>query len=178
MLQIRKQLEDECDNLRSIQENIEQQYNIEQINLKHLKKQKQEKQDEITTKQDEIHHLQDIKKELENDIKVRELGASAQAHAVYENELIKLQSGYEEERQKIQEKYDTLIQEKDQVQTELNSLKATRAAAIAAAYQEKNVNNNKDFYCLTLSSQDLNDVNILREVVKRISKPRAILTCI
>lgn len=68
--------------------------------------------------------------------------------------------------------------EETALKNELQSLKETRAAAIAAAQKEKTINENKDFYCLILPSEDQGDIEILKNVVKRISKPRSILMAI
>ena len=69
-------------------------------------------------------------------------------------------------------------EEETALKNELQSLKETRAVAIAAAQKEKTINENKDFYCLILPSEDQGDIEILKNVVKRISKPRSILMAI
>ena len=61
---------------------------------------------------------------------------------------------------------------------ELESLQKTRLAAIAAAQKEKEIQENKDDYCLILPREESNDVEILRGVIKKIAKPRSILMAI
>ena len=78
-----------------------------------------------------------------------------------------LQSIIDRNKDKIQEQED-----------ELKSLQKTRAAAIAAARKEKEIQENKDDYCLILPIEETNDINILRGVIKKITKPRAILMAI
>ena len=78
-----------------------------------------------------------------------------------------LQSIIDRNKDKIQEQED-----------KLKSLQETRTAAIAAAQKEKEIQENKDDYCLILPVQDQNDIEILRNVVKKISKPRSILMAI
>lgn len=78
-----------------------------------------------------------------------------------------LQSIIDRNKDKIQEQED-----------KLKSLQETRTAAIAAARKEKEIQENKDDYCLILPVQDQNDIEILRNVIKKISKPRSILMAI
>lgn len=171
LLQARKQIQDECDQLelqknRIIEENkIEQRY-IEQLQIQ---------------KQDLIDRLADT----ENDLKVKTLSAESIANASYQNKCIELDIQFEKDKQKCQNTLDQLKEEenalKEEIQNtqkELLSLKETRAAAIAAAQQEKNVSENKDFYCLILPPQELGDVNTLKGIVNKISKPRAVLMAI
>lgn len=88
---------------------------------------------------------------------------------MHEHQIIKhdLQSIIDRNQNKIQEQ-----------ENELKSLQETRAAAIAAAQKEKEIQDNKDDYCLILPREEASDVEILRGVIKRISKPRAIGMCI
>jgi hypothetical protein len=64
------------------------------------------------------------------------------------------------------------------IQAELDSLKATKAAAIAAARKEQEVTENKEQYCLILPREEQRDIPILQDVQYKISKPRAIGMCI
>lgn len=123
--------------------------------------------------------------DTENDLKVKTLSAESIANASYQNKCIELDIQFEKDKQKCQNTLDQLKEEenalKEEIQNtqkELLSLKETRAAAIAAAQQEKNVSENKDFYCLILPLQELGDVNTLKGIVNKISKPRAILMTI
>lgn len=104
--------------------------------------------------------------------------AKDRAQAIYEKEATELTYKHkklEEDYQIIEAK---LIQKIETEKAELKSLQETRAAAITAAQQEKHIQENKDYYCLILPQDELSDVNILRGVTRRISKPRSILMAI
>lgn len=145
-----------------------------QIILKQSQKDAEQLQSENDILENNIKHLKDQKKELENEIKIREISAESQAHAIYENELAKLQIEYSKQEKNIKAIFKDLVQETEKVQKELNSLKETRAAAITAAQQEKIISENKNNYCLILPAQEQGDIEILKNTLKKISKPRSI----
>ena len=104
--------------------------------------------------------------------------ANEKAEAVYEKRLDELMHEHQiikHDLQSIIDRNQNKIQEQE---NELKSLQETRAAAIAAAQKEKEIQDNKDDYCLILPREEASDVEILRGVIKRISKPRAIGMCI
>ena len=104
--------------------------------------------------------------------------AREKAEAIYEkhyNELEHEYQIYKRDLQSIIDRNKNKIQEQEQ---ELKSLQETRAAAIAAAQKEKQIQENKNDYCLILPREESSDVEILRGVVKKIAKPRAIGMCI
>lgn len=104
--------------------------------------------------------------------------ANEKAEAIYEKRLDELMHEHrviKHDLQSIIDRNKDKIQEQEQ---ELKSLQETRLAAIAAAQKEKEIQENKNDYCLILPIEEANDVEILRGVTKRISKPRAIGMCI
>lgn len=104
--------------------------------------------------------------------------AKEKADAIYEkqyNDLMHEYQIYKRDLQSIIDRNKDKIQEQE---NELKSLQKTRAAAIAAARKEKEIQENKDDYCLILPIEETNDINILRGVIKKITKPRAILMAI
>jgi hypothetical protein len=104
--------------------------------------------------------------------------ANEKADAVYQKKLLELEKDFKDSKEYYESTLKTLTEYIQTEKEQLESLKATRAAAIEAAQQEKNVQENKDYYCLILPQEELSDINILRGVAKRISKPRAIGMCI
>lgn len=164
---------------------IKKEINEAKIIVQQAQKDAEHLQSENDILENNINHLQKQKQELENDIRIREIGAEAQANAVYQNKVIQMSSLFEQDRKKLENKFELLIQENEKIekeiqnnQKELDSLKETRAAAITAAQQEKIIAENKDDYCLILPPQDQGDIEILKNVVKKISKPRSILMAI
>ena len=104
--------------------------------------------------------------------------AKEKAEAIYEKRYDELAHEYQIYKRDLQTIID---RNKDRIQKQeeqLKSLKQTRAAAIEAAKREKEIQENKDDYCFILPIEEANDVEILRGVTKRISKPRAIGMCI
>ena len=85
---------------------------------------------------------------------------------------------YKESEKEYQLKKSRRQEEIGIIQEELDSLKATKAAAIAAAQKERLVSENKNQYCLILPKDEEKDIPILQDVQYKISKPRAVGMCI
>lgn len=83
----------------------------------------------------------------------------------FENEIELLDNSYDIAQQQY-------IKETEQVRSELENLKATRATAIEAQRQEKVIKENKDKFRLNISDTQRNDVLILERVKKELSNPR------
>lgn len=111
-------------------------------------------------------------------IKQSEQLAKEKAQAVYENELAEWNKRLEVVQNYQIQYINKLEEDIHKVEDELQSLKDTKAAAIAAAQKEKQIQENKEDYCLILPIEERNDINILRGVVKKIAKPRSILMAI
>lgn len=128
------------------------------------------------TKQKEL--IEESNKQAQEFIAQSEQLAKEKAKAVYQNELSEWNKRLEVVKKYHQQYLDKLDKDVDKVKNELQSLKDTKAATIAAAQKEKEIQENKNDYCLILPREEASDVEILREVTKRISKPRAIGMCI
>lgn len=83
----------------------------------------------------------------------------------FESEIELLDNSYDIAQQQY-------IKETEQVRSELENLKATRAAAIEAQRQEKVIKENKDKFRLNISDTQRNDVLVLERVKKELSNPR------
>lgn len=79
-----------------------------------------------------------------------------------------------EQRKSFEEEKTIQKEEIEKVKKELDSLKATKAAAIEAARKEKLINRKQEDYCLQIPIEEQNDVSILKSVRNRITKPRAV----
>lgn len=104
--------------------------------------------------------------------------AKEKAEAIYEKQYDDLMQEYQIYKRDLQSIIDRNKSKIQEQENELKSLQETRAAVIAAARKEKEIQENKDDYCLILPVQDQNDIEILRNVIKKISKPRSILMAI
>ena len=100
------------------------------------------------------------------------------AQKAYDDKIEILNQKYKESEKEYQLKKSRKQEEIDIIQEELDSLKATKAAAIAAAQKERLVSENKNQYCLILPKDEKKDIPILQDVQYKISKPRAVGMCI
>jgi hypothetical protein len=66
------------------------------------------------------------------------------------------------------------MQELDEVQKELDSIKATRTAAIQAQTREKKIEEKLSFYCLTIPDIELKDIAVLESIAPKLNKPRVL----
>lgn len=116
-----------------------------------------------------------IEQEYQSKLKIIEdaKSAAATAHQLkaqqlqdeYENKRTQLVLNFSKEKQNIDIEIDNL-------KKELESLKATRAAAIEAAQQEEKLQADRDFFRLNISDQDIRDIYVLNTIKPQISKPR------
>lgn len=67
---------------------------------------------------------------------------------------------------------DRILAEIKMQESELEKIKATRAALIKAQIKEKQIQENIDFYCLTLPVNDRDDIQRLEKVKKDLHNPR------
>lgn len=81
-------------------------------------------------------------------------------------------------KDKLDEKYTQDSQEYiikiDELKQNLESLKKQKAASIEALQREQAIQEQKDLYRLVLSNQDKQDIEFLRSIQFRISKPRLV----
>ena len=83
----------------------------------------------------------------------------------YNKLLVQLEYSYNSE-------YDKLLKNKELILQDLEKLKQTRAATMEAARKEKEIEENFQFYSLSIESKDRNDIQILERVKKELNNPR------
>lgn len=133
---------------------------------------------EIDTLNQQKKLIEESNQQAQEFIAQSEQLAREKAQAIYKNELAEWNKRFKVV-QEYQSKYLNKLEEDIyKVENELKSLKDTKAAAIAAAQKEKQIQENKNDYCLILPREESNDVEILRGVIKKIAKPRSILMAI
>lgn len=135
-------------------------------------------QDQLFSIKKEKEFIEESNKQAQEFIAQSERLATEKAEAIYEKRYDELKQEYKArymDLHSILEYNENLIKEQ---KNELESLQKTRAAAIAAAQKEKEIQENKNDYCLILPIEYSNDVKILRGVAKQIAKPRSILMAI
>lgn len=135
-------------------------------------------QDQLFSTEKEKKLIEESNKQAQEFIAQSEQLAKEKAEAIYEKRYAELKQEYKAryiDLHSILEQNENLIKEQED---KLKSLQETRAAAIAAAQKEKEIQDNKDDYCLILPREEASDVEILRGVIKKIAKPRSILMAI
>lgn len=128
------------------------------------------------TKQKEL--IEESNKQAQEFITQSEQLAKEKANAVYQKKLLELEKNFKDSEEYYTITLKTLTEYIQTEKEQLESLKATRAAAIEAAKREKEIQETKDDYCLILPKEESSDVEILRGVIKKIAKPRSILMAI
>ncbi|MGN0992834.1 MAG: hypothetical protein ACI4PE_02820 [Bacilli bacterium] len=83
----------------------------------------------------------------------------------YNKLLVQLEYSYNNE-------YDKVYKELEKVKEELLKMKQTRAAALEAKRKEKEIEENFQFYSVTIDAKDKNDIQILNRVKKDLNSPR------
>lgn len=135
----------------------------------------------IKTEQEKINTLKTEQKRLDEQYHQTQkhiLDIEHDAKKIYDLKTEQLEKEYNQtieelskSKEEIQNKY---IEELNNIKNELNSLRATKAAAIEAARKEEMINKNQEDYCLRIPIEEQNDVSILKSVRNRITKPRAV----
>lgn len=135
-------------------------------------------QDQLFSVKKQKELIEESNKQAQEFITQSEQLAKEKAKAIYQNELSEWNKRLEVVKKYHQQYLDKLDKDVDEVKNELQSLKDIKAATIAAAQKEKEIQENKDDYCLILPIEYSNDIKILQGVVKQIAKPRSILMAI
>jgi hypothetical protein len=107
------------------------------------------------------------------------------AQKAFENYVDILDKAYENAEQEYNKSIDLLnvnysnIQKEHQqklekVMKEFNTISATRDAAIAAQLREKQIKEQRSFYCLNTKSTDISDVQALERIKPQLNNPRVL----
>lgn len=139
-----------------------------------LKLENSTEKERLNTLKIEQEHLKQQNEEIKSHIQSIEMDAEK----IYNIKTIQLEEQYQLKNEELSKRAKELASqyEADLQKTldALESLRATKAAAIDAARKEKLVHKKQEDYCLRLPIEEQNDVAILKSVRNRISKPRAV----
>lgn len=69
---------------------------------------------------------------------------------------------------------DKLIAETAKVKADLDEIKATRASATAALLKEKEIEDNRDFYSLSIEGADKREIGIIKSIEDMLRDPRPV----
>lgn len=93
-----------------------------------------------------------------------------------------LNAQYQNKTKTLEEQYilyaNSIQQEKELVQSELDSLKNTKAAAIEAARKEREVQEQPDKYCIQMSDDEIHDIEYLNGIMPKLKFPEVLGKCI
>lgn len=157
---------------------MQEEYKKQNYDLSQLKQDIKEEEQKKALLDCELELKQSQKREVQEFIEQSEQLAKDRAQAVYEKDLSELLNQNQILKKDLQLTIDQNINKIEEQKNELKSLQETRAAAIKAAQREKEIQENKENYCLILSPQDQRDVALLKELQYKVLKTRAITTCI
>ena len=147
-------------------------------------------QNEIKDSEEEINELEKIyfsKTQKLQEIEDKNIERAQQqqklSQEAFENYFEALEYHYEEAVQEhakdisiLEESYSkrqlALLAEMDKCNAELDKIRATRDAAIQALNKEKEIKEQLSFYCLQLTDEERNDIQILEGIKPRLAKPR------
>lgn len=157
-----------------INKNKEQE-NYEQLLNKQIYQLEQERETLINS---QIHKKEEInqdllewqeyrKKEIEAYIESQKQLADQTVNTVYES----AQKQISDINNDIQNTRNIALQEKEQIQTEIDKLKASLSAGVEARLREQEKKDKINFYKLSISEADLADVKILQNLKSSFHKP-------
>ena len=187
-----KPIEDNNNKIRKDNQELTEQKNqlekdiIELTQLKEYgKKERQRELDKLDSdlswKWKDIHNAEDKLKRIEDQYqdKLQVIKNTEQlAKDAYDKNMEIYARKMLDKETEFQNTVEKKQKEIDVINEELESLKATKAAAIEAARKEQEITDNKDAYCLILPREEERDISLLREVQDKVSKPRAVAMCI
>ena len=166
-----QELQNKNKQLREENENLDASNHCLNTEQKMLNAQIEHQEKELQTLQSTITSSTKAKEEM-----------SQKAFENYCQVLEKQYDEYEEEYDMYKDALETsysnrqleLMRELDEVQKDLDSIKATRAAAIQAQTREKEIEEKLSFYCLTIPDTELKDISVLESIAPKLNKPRVL----
>lgn len=131
--------------------------------------------------QKENQKLKDLKESVDTVYKDKQ----EMSQKAFENFCSILDKNYEEKSdsysklilnldEAYQNQQDNILQDLDKLKTELEDIKKQRTAILEAQIREKEIKEQKEFYCLPISVADRNDIQVLERVKTQLNKPRVL----
>lgn len=131
--------------------------------------------------QKENQKLKDLKESVDTVYKDKQ----EMSQKAFENFCSILDKNYEEKSdsysklilnldEAYQNQQDNILQDLDKLKTELEDIKKQRTAILEAQIREKEIKEQKEFYCLPISAADRNDIQVLERVKTQLNKPRVL----
>lgn len=161
----------ENENIKKENNLLKKDYDIKQIELQHLLKEKENLNSELIDLQNNI-------KETYNN----QIFLSQKAYEAYYGTLEAQYKECDKEfnilcknlEKAYSDKQLKLLAETEQISIDLDKIRSTRAAAIEALRREKEMENNISFYCIPISESDKLDISKLEALKTSLNKPRVL----
>lgn len=160
-----KEIEFKNRELINKQQEIENNIKCKELELTNISNKIENKYNEYEHAYNSLENQKDIsKKALEHylDILSTVYQEKEQEHQVLCDNL---ENAYAKQQEK-------LMRESDEIQKDLDKIKATRAAAIEASKKEQEIKENSAFYCLKIKDSELNDIHTLERIKPQLNQPR------
>ena len=168
---IKKNSEYEHEKHQLMLDTVAAQANIDSLNAikNNLEKEQKEELNKLNLVKEQV---QEIQRNSENTAKE----SFSRYVDVLEKDFERVEKEYDESILKLKNSY-TLLQtqisaEIEAHKQELNAIKETKAATLAAQLKEQEIKEKLDFYCLKPKKTDLNDIQVLETIKPRLTNPR------
>ena len=165
--------------------NIDKQNNeliIKNKELQFINSELRQKQIDVSNQiQEDINRLNSLNQSIQNDLedkKVLSQKALENYYDVLDEAYLKKEQAFQLDIDNLKTNFELKRQELEkelkQIQTDLNSIKATRAAAIEAKRKEKEIKEKNKFYMLSISSNNIEDIKKLNRIKQELHNPRVL----
>lgn len=152
-------------------------YKIEEVNNK-IKEENEKLEREKIAKETALKYLTEQEQKAISDQKARMAEAAAMYAETLELSYKDAEMEYDNAIDALRYAYngiqDTLIAKKEEVQKDLDKISATRAAAIQAQLKEEEIQQQEQFYSLSISDIDKREIKILQSIESELRDPRPI----
>ena len=150
---------------------LEEQCNSQEQLLKRIK-------DGILSAENKLHSLTKLNESVYESQKQTVNKAFENYCEILENQYNEKEEEYDMYTDALETAYSNLqlklMRETDEVRSELDKLRASRASAIEAQLREKEIEKNISFYCLEISDADKADIARLEALKPSLNKPRVL----
>ena len=152
-------------------------YKIEEVNNK-IREENEKLEREKIAKETALKYLTKQEQKAISDQKARMAEAAAMYAEILELSYKDAEMEYDNAIDALRYAYDgiqdTLIAKKEEVQKDLDKISATRAAAIQAQLKEEEIQQQEQFYSLSISDIDKREIKILQSIESELRDPRPI----
>lgn len=164
--------------INTLNTNIANENYVLDLQNQSLKEKEQEIEKSIKIK---IQELNDISHSIEDDFENKK----ALSNKAFESYCDTLDNSYKEKEREYQEHLSLLgvsyekhqldlLRKTDKIREELDSIKATRTAAIQAQIKEKEIKEKREFYMLCPKTADIDDIRKLERIKPDLHNPRVL----